>query len=63
MINSATCPVIKGAYRTGVVGIWIYDKGCDKKSDLTKPISIYYAQPFQSGVDLFIPAADPPNST
>ncbi|MEM4977605.1 MAG: hypothetical protein QXZ58_01025 [Candidatus Nezhaarchaeales archaeon] len=63
VVNSATCPVIKGAYRTGVVGIWIYDKDCDKKSDLTKPISIYYVQPFQSGVDLFIPAADPPNST
>ncbi|MEM3725763.1 MAG: alpha/beta hydrolase [Candidatus Bathyarchaeia archaeon] len=63
IINSATCPVIKGIYRTGVIGIWVYDKGNDSVSNLTTPISYYYAQAFQTGVDLFIPAADPPNAT
>ena len=58
VVNAATCP---GAKR--VNGIWVYDKDKDGVSNLTIPIDYYFKQPFQTGVDLFVPAADPPNAT
>ncbi|MEM2546853.1 MAG: alpha/beta hydrolase [Candidatus Bathyarchaeia archaeon] len=58
VVTDKICPRIKL-----VNGIWVYDKNCDGISDLTKPIDVYYALIFQTGVDLFIPAADPPNAT
>ncbi|MEM0266470.1 MAG: pectin acetylesterase-family hydrolase [Archaeoglobaceae archaeon] len=50
------CPVAKR-----VNGVWIYDKDSDKLSNLTAPIQYYYLQPFQTGVDFYIPASDPPS--
>ena len=32
-------------------------------SDLSGPIPYYFGQPFQTGVDLYIPAATPPTGT
>jgi hypothetical protein len=58
VVNAATCPRAKR-----VNGIWVYDKDKDGVSNLTKPIEAYFKQPFQTGVDLFIPATDPPNAT
>jgi len=58
VVTAAICPGIKR-----VNGIWVYDRYADGISNLTAPISYYFAQPFQTGVDLFIPAADPPNAT
>jgi len=58
IVNDATCPRAKL-----VNGIWVYDKDADGESDLTAPIPEYFALMFQTGVDLYIPAADPPDGT
>jgi hypothetical protein len=58
VVTDKICPRVKL-----VNGIWVYDKDSDSVSNLTAPISYYYAQPFQTGVDLYISAADPPNAT
>ena len=63
IINAATCPVVKGAYRTGVIGIYAYDKGADGITDLAAPIPYFYSVSFMSGVDVVIPAASPANAT
>ena len=63
VVTAATCPVIKPVYKTGVIGIWVYDRYADGVSNLTAPIPYYFAQAFQTGVDLYIPAAIPPNGT
>jgi hypothetical protein len=46
-----------------VNGIWLFDKKSDKVSDITKPLLPFHAITFQTGLDLYIPAADPPNGT
>jgi len=58
IITPETCPLNKL-----VNVIFVYDNGTDGKSDLTAPIPYFYnvLSVFMSGVDLFIPAADPPN--
>jgi pimeloyl-ACP methyl ester carboxylesterase len=42
-------------------GMIIYDVDSDGVTDLSAPIPEFAALPFQSGVDLFIPAARPPD--
>jgi pimeloyl-ACP methyl ester carboxylesterase len=44
-------------------GMIVYDVGSDGVSDLSAPIPEFAALPFQSGVDLFMPAARPPDDT
>ncbi|MFO7569550.1 MAG: hypothetical protein R6W75_07100 [Smithellaceae bacterium] len=63
IINAATSPVIKGAYRTGVIGIYAYDRFADGVSDLSAAIPSFYAVAFMTGVDVVIPAASPVNAT
>ena len=63
IVNAATCPLIKGAYRTGVIGIYAYDQGADGLSNLAAPIPYFYAISFMTGVDVMIPAASPINAT
>jgi len=46
-----------------VNGIWLFDKKSDKTSDITKPLLPFHAITFQTGLDLYIPAADPPDGT
>jgi len=44
-----------------VIGIWVYDNRSDGFSDLTKIVYPFHRYIFQTAVDLFIPAADPPD--
>jgi outer membrane protein assembly factor BamB len=60
IVNAATCPMNKmGAANA----IYAFDEGNDSLSHIYKPVTYYYAEPFMSGVDLYIPAAIPPNGT
>jgi hypothetical protein len=63
VINAATCPIIKGIYRTGVIGIFAYDKSLNGQTDVSVPIPTFFAVGFMTGVDIYVPAADPPNGT
>ncbi|MEM3091017.1 MAG: hypothetical protein QXW17_04560, partial [Candidatus Bathyarchaeia archaeon] len=58
IITANICPRIKR-----VNGMFVYDKDSDGVSDLTKPIAYYHNLPFFTGVDLYIPATDPPDGT
>jgi len=49
--------------RKNLIGLFIYDKGADGASNLSAPIPYYHAITFMSGVDLYMPAADPPDGT
>jgi pimeloyl-ACP methyl ester carboxylesterase len=48
-----------------VIAIFVYDNGADSKSDVTEPIQYYFTviSFFISGVDLYMPAANPPTGT
>ncbi|MEW2352630.1 alpha/beta fold hydrolase [Spirillospora sp. NPDC029432] len=52
VLNAANAPRTKRA-----IGIFAYDAGKDGATDLTAPIPVFFAQPFITGMDLFIPAA------
>lgn len=57
ILNAANSP------RTNrTIGIFVHDFGLDRRSDLATPVSPT-GLPFLTGVDLFIPAADPPTGT
>jgi hypothetical protein len=53
--NAATCPRSKL-----VNSVQAIDWGADGITDLTAPIPFFFAQPFGTGVDVFMPAASPP---
>jgi pimeloyl-ACP methyl ester carboxylesterase len=57
-IVTALAPITKA-----IIGLFVYDNGGDGVSDLTQPIPLYHAITFMSGVDLYMPAADPPDGT
>jgi pimeloyl-ACP methyl ester carboxylesterase len=57
-VLSALTPITKN-----LIGLFIYDKDADGVSDLTQPIALYHAITFMSGVDLYMPAAEPPDGT
>ena len=63
IINAATCPLIKVPGFTGVIGIFAYDRYLNGITDLSAPIPTFFAVGFMTGVDIYIPAADPPNGT
>jgi pimeloyl-ACP methyl ester carboxylesterase len=44
-------------------GIFVFDEGSDGVSDLSAPIPVLFGLSFQTGADLFIPAASPPDDT
>jgi pimeloyl-ACP methyl ester carboxylesterase len=54
VINAATSPI---SNRT--IGIHAFDKGSDGVTDLREPDAFYIALPFQTGMDIYIPAAPP----
>lgn len=56
ILNPATSPIEK---RTN--GIFVLDAGSDGVSDLSTPVQPFFSLPFLTGVDLFLPAASPPN--
>jgi len=58
VVTAVICPRVKL-----VNAIWAYDKNADGVSNFTAPIAYFYALTFQTGVDLYIPAADPPDGT
>ena len=48
-----------------VIAIFVFDSGADGKSDLTQAVPYYFTviSFFLSGVDLYVPAANPPTGT
>lgn len=51
VLTEATSPRSKR-----VIGVFAYDRGVDRVTDLSAPIPALFAQPFITGVDVFIPA-------
>lgn len=58
VVNAATCPINKR-----VNAIFAFDKGSDGIGDVSTPIPVFFALPFITAVDLYIPAATPPDRT
>ena len=46
-----------------VAAVYITDEHADGISDLTEPIDDFIAAAWRTGVDLYLPAADPPDGT
>ena len=46
-----------------VNGLQALDWGSDGVTDLSAPIPLFFAQPFGTGADVFMPAATPPRGT
>jgi len=58
VINAATSP------RSNLtIGVHAFDKSADGITDVSAPIPYFFAQFFQTGVDVFMPASDPPDGT
>ncbi|MEV5741241.1 hypothetical protein AB0L30_14450 [Microbispora rosea] len=51
LLNPANTPRSKRA-----IGLFAYDAGVDRVTDLGAPIPQFFAQPFLSGMDVFLPA-------
>jgi hypothetical protein len=51
ILNAANAPRSKR-----VIGVFAFDKGSDRVTDLTAPLPEFYAQTFLTGMDVFIPA-------
>jgi hypothetical protein len=47
----------------GTIGVHVHDAAGSPKDSTLEPLPYFSAQAFQSGVDFFIPAADPPDGT
>lgn len=56
VVNAADCPINKR-----ISSIFVYDVGSDGQSYLEEPILLLHSLPFITGVDLFLPAANPPD--
>lgn len=56
VVTAAGCPITKM-----VIGMFVYDRYADRVSNLSAPIPLFNALPFLTGIDLFIPGAEPPN--
>jgi hypothetical protein len=56
VLNAATSPRAKR-----VIGIFAFDDGADGVTNLAAPVPEFFAQPFITGVDLFVPAHQPPD--
>jgi len=52
VLNEANSPRAKR-----VIGMFLYDRSVDQVTDLTAPIPAFFATPFITGMDVFIPAA------
>jgi pimeloyl-ACP methyl ester carboxylesterase len=58
VLNPANSPRVKR-----VIGIFAYDRHVDGRTDLSTPIPLLFAQPFITGIDVHVPAAQPPDRT
>ena len=58
IVTANICPITKR-----INGMFVYDNDADGVSDLSGPIPVYHALTFFTGVDLYMPAADPPDGT
>jgi pimeloyl-ACP methyl ester carboxylesterase len=58
ILNAANAPLSKRA-----IGAFVYDAGLDGATDLTAPIPVFFGLPFITGMDVFMPATDPPDDT
>ena len=58
VLNAATSPVSKNA-----IGVFAFDVGSDGTTSLGAPIPTLFGLPFITGVDHFVPAADPTDRT
>ncbi len=56
IVNAAICPL-----SSLINSVFVYDKGKDGVSNLTQPIPFFAALTFLTGVDLYIPGANPPD--
>ncbi|GIF76492.1 alpha/beta hydrolase [Asanoa siamensis] len=52
ILNAANAPRVKR-----VIGIFAFDAGKDRRTDLTAPLPAFFAQTFITGMDVFVPAA------
>lgn len=52
ILNAANAPRAKR-----VIGMFVFDRAADRRTDLAAPIPEFFAQPFISGMDVFVPAA------
>lgn len=58
VLNAATSPASNRS-----IGVFAYDLGTDGVTNLTQPIAALFQLPFLTGMDLFVPAAIPPDRT
>lgn len=58
VLNAANSPRTKR-----VNAMFLFDVGSDGTTDLTAPHPVLFALPFLTGMDLFVPATDPPDRT
>jgi hypothetical protein len=58
ILNPANAPISKRA-----IAAFVYDAGVDGITDLSAPIPAFFGLPFLTGMDVFMPAANPPNAT
>lgn len=52
VLNAANSPRVKR-----VIGMFVYDRHVDATTDLSAPIPVFFAQPFITGMDVYLPAA------
>ena len=62
-INGVSVLPALAPIRKNLIGLFIYDKSADGVNNLTQPIPYYHAITFMSGIDFYMPAADPPDGT
>jgi hypothetical protein len=58
LLNAANSPRTKR-----VNAMFVFDVGVDGVTDLTAPHPVLFSLPFLTGMDLFVPAIDPPDRT
>ncbi len=46
-----------------VISVWLFDKNSDKANNITEPLHPFHGLTFQTALDFYIPAADPPDGT
>lgn len=56
VVNAADCP-----FSNRTTAIYLFDVDSDGVSYLDEPIAYFHSLPFMTGVDLYLPAADPPD--
>jgi len=49
--------------RNATIGLYVFDAGTDGQDDLSQPLPAFATVPFVNALDLYIPAATPPQKT